>query len=168
MGLKPEGLRCYIDNMKELSHFAHERGIEWLTIEPMSCLAEPPTLPQEMIDMAEELTAYQKEHSNAAKFGYCSDISHGYWNADQTECVSHIDLFKASLPWLYEVHLKNTDRNFGSTFGFEPKNVEKGIVDLAEFRSIWTRMRTLSQSIPSTVISKSAGPSSVVIILTIS
>ena len=136
MGLKPEGLRCYTESMKELLKFADEKGIEWLTIEPMSCLAEPPTLPQEMVDLAEELTAYQQETAGTAQVGYCSDISHGYWNADQTECVSHIDLFKASLPWLYEVHLKNTDKDYGSTFGFEPANVEKGIIDVAEFRRI--------------------------------
>jgi len=136
MGIKPEGLRRYIDAMKELLHLAHGKGVEWLTIEPMSCLAEPPTLPQEMIDMATELATYQEATEGTARVGYCSDISHGYWNADKTECVNHIDLFKASLPWLYEVHLKNTDANYGSTFGFEPANVEKGIIDVAEFRKI--------------------------------
>jgi len=137
MGRKPEGLRTYIDHMKELMHFAHGQGVEWLTIEPMSCLAEPPTLPREMIDMAEELAAYHAEHAgDTARIGYCSDISHGYWNADQSECVSHIDLFKASLPWLYEVHLKNTDQHYGSTFGFEPANVARGIIDVADFRRI--------------------------------
>lgn len=136
MGLKPQGLRCYMDHMKELMHFAHDRGIEWLTIEPMSCLAEPPTLPQEMVDMAKELTAYQQATPGTARVGYCSDISHGYWNTDKSECINHIDLFKASLPWLYEVHLKNTDANYGSTFGFEPQNVEKGIIDVAEFRKV--------------------------------
>ena len=48
MGLKEEGLRCYTKHMKELMHYAEDEGIEWLTIEPMSCLAEPPTLPCEM------------------------------------------------------------------------------------------------------------------------
>lgn len=136
MGLKPAGLRCYIDNMKELMRFAHDHGIEWLTIEPMSCLAEPPTLPHEIADMAAELAAWQKENPGTARIGYCSDISHGYWNLDQSECVSHVDLFKASLPWLYEVHLKNTDKDYGSTFGFEPANVKRGIIDVAEFRKI--------------------------------
>jgi sugar phosphate isomerase/epimerase len=136
MGLKGKGLRCYMDHMKELMRFAHDHGIEWLTIEPMSCLAEPPTLPEEIIEMAEELSAYQKTNTKTANIGFCSDISHGYWNADQTECISHLDLFKASLPWLYEVHLKNTDKDYGSTFGFEPANVEKGIIDVAAFRKI--------------------------------
>lgn len=136
MGIKPEGLRRYIDTMKELMRFAHQRGVAWLTIEPMSCLAEPPTLSQEMVDMAGELAAHREANEGTARIGYCSDISHGYWNADKSECVNHIDLFRASLPWLYEVHLKNTDADYGSTFGFEPANVERGIIDVAEFRKI--------------------------------
>ncbi|WP_309386403.1 ribulose-phosphate 3-epimerase [Cerasicoccus frondis] len=137
MGIKSQGTRCYVEHMKELMHYAHARGVSWLTIEPMSCLAEPPTLPSEMQSMAEELVAYhQANPETTANIGYCSDISHGYWNADQTECVNHIDLFKASLPWLYEVHLKNTDANYGSTFGFEPSNIAKGIIDVATFRQL--------------------------------
>ncbi|WP_309396465.1 ribulose-phosphate 3-epimerase [Cerasicoccus maritimus] len=137
IGAKEQGLRCYLDHMKELMHYAHARGIQWLTIEPMSCLAEPPTLPTEMQSMAEDLVAYHRANPDTtASIGYCSDISHGYWSADRSECVSHIDLFKASLPWLYEVHLKNTDENYGSTFGFEPANLAKGIIDVATFRQI--------------------------------
>ena len=136
MGLKPQGLRCYIDNMKALMRLAADRGLECLTIEPMSCLAEPPTLPHEIGELADELAAWQKGTENAVRIGYCSDISHGYWNAQKTECVNHIDLFKASLPWLYEVHLKNTDRMYASTFGFEPENLERGIIDVSAFRRI--------------------------------
>jgi ribulose-phosphate 3-epimerase len=84
-----------------------------------------------------ELTNYHEAHpGSTARIGYCSDISHGWWNADRTTSVNHVDLFKASLPWLYEVHLKNTDANYGSTFGFEAANVARGIVDVAEFRRI--------------------------------
>jgi len=137
MGLKAQGTACYIKHMKELMHFAHEKGIGWLTIEPMSCLAEPPTLPDEMAAMGAELAAYHSENPEAtSRIGYCTDIAHGYLNADESECINHIDLFKASLPWLYEIHLKNTDERFNSTFGFEPANVAKGIVDVAHFRQM--------------------------------
>lgn len=137
MGLKEEGLRCYAKHMKELMHYAQDVGIEWLTIEPMSCLAEPPTLPSEMKLMGEELTAYHEANADStAKIGYCTDIAHGYLNADESEGFSHIELFKASLPWLYEIHLKNTDDRFNSTFGFQAANVEKGIVDVAHFREM--------------------------------
>ena len=137
MGLKEEGLRCYTKHMKELMHYAEDEGIEWLTIEPMSCLAEPPTLPCEMKLMGEELTAYHEANADStAKIGYCTDIAHGYLNADESEGFNHIELFKASLPWLYEIHLKNTDDRFNSTFGFQAANVEKGIVDVAHFREM--------------------------------
>ena len=137
MGLKEEGLRCYTKHMKELMHYAQDVGIEWLTIEPMSCLAEPPTLPCEMKLMGEELTAYHEANADStAKIGYCTDIAHGYLNADESEGFNHIELFKASLPWLYEIHLKNTDDRFNSTFGFQAANVEKGIVDVAHFREM--------------------------------
>ena len=137
MGLKEEGLRCYTKYMKELMHYAEDEGIEWLTIEPMSCLAEPPTLPCEMKLMGDELTAYHEANvDSTAKIGYCTDIAHGYLNADESEGFNHIELFKASLPWLYEIHLKNTDDRFNSTFGFQAANVEKGIVDVAHFREM--------------------------------
>jgi ribulose-phosphate 3-epimerase len=137
MGLKEAGLRCYTKHMQELMHYAQDVGIEWLTIEPMSCLAEPPTLPSEMKLMGEELTAYHEANADStAKIGYCTDIAHGYLNADESEGFNHIELFKASLPWLYEIHLKNTDDRFNSTFGFQAANVEKGIVDVAHFREM--------------------------------
>ncbi|MCC5836013.1 MAG: ribulose-phosphate 3-epimerase [Opitutales bacterium] len=137
MGMKAAGTACYIRHMKELMHFAHERGIQWLTIEPMSCLAEPPTLPNEMAAMGDELMAYHAANSSStSKVGFCSDIAHGYLNASETECINPVDLFKASLPWLYEIHLKNTDKRFNSTFGFESENLAKGIINVAEFRRL--------------------------------
>ncbi len=137
MGTKPCGVRRYLDAMKDLMAFARENGLEWLTIEPMSCLAEPPTLPEEIISWGQELTAWHEANpAKTARIGYCSDISHGYWNSDKSSCINHVDLFKASLPWLYEVHLKNTDSSYGSTFGFERVNLGNGIVDVAEFRRL--------------------------------
>ena len=45
METKAQGMACYVRHMKELMGYAAERGVKWLTIEPMSCLAEPPTRP---------------------------------------------------------------------------------------------------------------------------
>jgi len=135
MGLKGEGIRNYVRHMKELMHFAKARGVEWLTIEPMSCLAEPPTLPEEVVAMGEELTAYHEANpSVTSQIGYCTDIAHGYINMQGETKFDHIALFDATLPWLHEVHLKNTDHRFHSTFGFGPAELEKGIVDVALFR----------------------------------
>lgn len=137
MGTKSNGTACYVKHMKELMHFAKEQGVEWLTIEPMSCLAEPPTLPNEVADMGRELTEYHQQNQNTtSKIGYCADIAHGYIDQQDEVGFDHVQLFEATYPWLYEVHLKNTDARFNSTFGFGPAEREKGIVDVAHFRDL--------------------------------
>lgn len=135
MGYKPKGIACYLKHMKELMHFAKERGVEWLTIEPMSCLAEPPTLPEECRAMGEELTAYHAKHPDTtSNIGYCTDIAHGYADREGQIVFDHWQLFDATIPWLYEVHLKNTDAQYNSTFGFTEKERAKGIIDIPQFR----------------------------------
>lgn len=47
MGTKREGWATYVRHMHELLHFAHQHGVSELTIEPMSCEAEPPCSPEE-------------------------------------------------------------------------------------------------------------------------
>ena len=39
---KAAGLRSYMDSMRELMVLARRLGLEALTVEPMSCMAEPP------------------------------------------------------------------------------------------------------------------------------
>ena len=137
MGTKAQGTACYLRHMKELMHFARQHGIEWLTVEPMSCLAEPPTLPDEVREMGEILTRHHLENPDTtARVGYCTDIAHGYLNERGAHGFNPVELFEATLPWLYEVHLKNTDDRYHSTFGFEPANLAKGIIDVAVFRDI--------------------------------
>lgn len=134
---KTQGIACYLKHMKELMHFAHEMGIECLTIEPMSCLAEPPTLPAEIEFMASELHAYHRQNADStARIGYCADVSHGYADEQGAVHFTHKDLFVATLPYLWEVHLKNTDAIFSSTFGFSDAERAKGLVDIAEFADI--------------------------------
>ncbi len=135
MGSKKRGIECYLRHMKELMGFAHEQGVEWLTIEPMSYLAEPPTLPEEIRSMAEELGAYHQQHAaSTARVGFCADISHAY--ADRDFCVRHhhLKLLKVTLPYLVEIHLKNTDPQYCSTFGFSPAEREAGIVEVEPIR----------------------------------
>jgi ribulose-phosphate 3-epimerase len=137
MGLKPAGVACYLKHMKELMHFAQQRGVEWLTVEPMSCLAEPPTLPDEIRAMGAELARYHEENATTtARIGYCTDIAHGYLDAQGVQRHDHLELFKSTLPWLYEVHLKNTDTRYNSTFGFQPESLDRGIVDVAACRQL--------------------------------
>lgn len=135
MEFKAEGTRRYLKHLKELLHFAYEQGVPWLTIEPMSCLAEPPTLPDECIAMGRELDDYHRANpETTSRAGFCADIAHGYVNRDGEIVYDHFELFEATIPWLYEVHLKNTDGHYNSTFGFNEQERGKGIIDVAEFR----------------------------------
>lgn len=136
MEFKPEAIRRFLGHMRELMHFAHRCGVGWLTMEPMSCLAEPPTLPEEMQAMCEPLVEYHAAHpSDTARVGLCVDVAHGYADAEGRVVYDHLQLLEASIPWLYEVHLKNTDRRFSSTFGFSEPERARGIVDVHECRS---------------------------------
>ncbi len=92
MGTKPRGVARYLRHMKELMGFAHQRGVEWLTVEPMSCLAEPPTLPDAIRTMADELDAYHREHPDStARIGYCTDVAHGDADAEGRVVHNHLD-----------------------------------------------------------------------------
>ena len=137
MHTKPQGTARYLKHFKELMHFAHEQGVPWLTIEPMSCLAEPPTLPEEIRQMGEELTVYHRQHPNTtACMGFCADTSHGYADEARNVVWDNLQTFEAALPYLYEVHLKNTDTIFHATFGFGEQERRKGIVQVEQFRDM--------------------------------
>ena len=132
---KPEGLRCYLSHVKALMAYAHDCGVATLTIEPMSCLAEPPTLPGEMRSMAEELMAHHQENpETTATVGYCADVAHGYADENGTVRFDNYQLLEASLPYLQEIHLKNTDAMFDKTFGFSEDERARGIVNAEEVR----------------------------------
>ncbi len=135
MGLKEQGTRCYIEHMKELMIFAHNKGVPVLGIEPMSCLAEPPTLPDEIRDMAEELLEYHAANpETTSRVGYCLDVSHGYADRDKRVIWDNMQLLDAALPYTTELHLKNTDALYNSTFGFSEEQRRKGIVDVPAIR----------------------------------
>jgi len=137
MHTKPQGIARYLKHFKELMHVAHEQGVQWLTIEPMSCLAEPPTLPEEIGLMGEELSNYHCQHPDStARMGFCADVSHGYADAQGQVVWDNLQTFEATLPYLYEVHLKNTDALFHSTFGFGEEERAKGVVQVERFRDL--------------------------------
>jgi len=146
MDTKRQGIQRYLRHLKELTQFAHERGVPWLTIEPMSCLAEPPTVPQEIRQMADELADWQRAHpDSAAQVGYCTDIAHGYADEQGTICHDHLELLEATLPHLYELHLKNTDERYCSTFGFSEADRQRGIVEIEPVREM---LRARAASLP--------------------
>jgi sugar phosphate isomerase/epimerase len=135
MSFKNKGMRRHRRHMKELLGYAHQRGVPCLTLEPMSCLAEPPTLPDEIQSVAEELLAHHRQHPDqTASFGYCVDIAHGYVDGDFNLVWNNHQLLEAALPYVREIHLKNTDRHFDSVFGFSPAEREKGIIQVEPIR----------------------------------
>jgi ribulose-phosphate 3-epimerase len=137
MGVKRRGVDCYVRHMKELMELAHRKGVACLLIEPMSCLAEPPTLPEEIRGLADQLTAYHDQHpKSTARIGYCTDIAHGYADRDLNLGYDHLELLAATLPHLVEVHLKNTDEQYSSVFGFGPEEREAGIIQIEPVRQM--------------------------------
>lgn len=143
---KADGIACYLNNMKELSGFAHAHGLKALTIEPMSCSAEPPTLPVEIDGMLDELTDYHRHNMDSSVPVYlCGDVSHGYADANKKIVHGNMDLFNRFLPRMCEFHFKNTDAIFSSTFGFGPEERGRGIVDIAE---IVTQLQLRQEELP--------------------
>lgn len=133
---RERGIRRYLEKMKELLHYAKSCGLSWITVEPMSCYAEPPCSAEEVKRIGEEMTVYWQEHRDtAARFGFCADVSHGWVDERGRLRESHVSLFAATLPYLCEFHWKNTDAIYHETFGFEPENVVRGVVDV---RGIWS------------------------------
>lgn len=137
MERKDAGIARYLAHMKELMAVAKSAGLARLTIEPMSCLAEPPTTPEELAAMAGELMAHHRAHpESTVPIGYCTDVSHGYADASGAVVHDHMTLLEAALPWTTEIHLKNTDERYGSTFGFSPSERDRGIIDIASVTAL--------------------------------
>ena len=131
MGAKMRGISRYLQSMKMLQAYAFAQGLKGLTMEPRSCLAEPPTLPGELEAMACALAIHYNEHRNeTVPVGYCVDVSHGYVNADGVVHHNNMALLEVALPHLFELHLKNTDSQFNATFGFSEADRARGVVDV--------------------------------------
>ena len=134
--LKESGIECYLGHMKELQQLAFECGLKALTMEPMSCRAEPPTTPQEMDYMVGTLNDYHKKNkTNTVPTYLCADISHGLADESHKVIHSNTELFRHAIPMMAEFHFKNTDTIFSNTFGFSKEEQQKGIVDLQELKN---------------------------------
>lgn len=142
METKEEGIRIYLENMKELTAVAWTKGLKFLAIEPMSCLAEPPSRPDELERMLGTLRAHNLDQAGSTVPVYtCADISHGV--ADDSGRVIHdnLSLFEFQIPYMAEFHFKNTDARFEKTFGFSANERPQGIMDLARLGAIIDRNR---------------------------
>jgi ribulose-phosphate 3-epimerase len=137
---KEAGTACYLRHLQQLCRKAKALGIKALTMEPMSCLAEPPTTPDEMRYYIGTMNADHAAHPGETVPTYlCGDISHGLCDKDKRVVYSNLELFEAAIPMMSEFHFKNTDAIFSSTFGFKPEECARGIVDLAELKSLCER-----------------------------
>ncbi len=137
---KEQGLACYLRHMRELMAVARSAGLASLNLEPMSALAEPPTLPQELHGLLGELNGYHRRHpQETVPVRVCADIGHGY--ADESRRVVHDNwsLFEEAVPYMAEFHFKNTDRVFEASFGFDPAERERGIVELSRLKALIQR-----------------------------
>jgi hypothetical protein len=130
---KEEGIRRYLNHMGELMVLAKDAGLKGLTVEPMSSVFEPPSLPEEIVSMMVDLGfRHRKEPEKTVPAYICGDVSHGIPGADGTVLHNHMQLFELAVPFMAEFHLKNTDARYHSTFGFSEAEKKLGIVDLEE------------------------------------
>lgn len=137
MNLKDAGIRCYLDHMKELVMLAKEKGLKALTLEPMSCSAEPPATPEELDYMLGELADWhQKNPQTSVPLYVCGDISHGLADRDGKVVHDNTELFIHQIPHMAEFHFKNTDSLFNATFGFSAEEQARGKVNLKNLRSV--------------------------------
>jgi ribulose-phosphate 3-epimerase len=134
---KPAGIAVYLRHMRELMALARAKGLRALHLESMSCLAEPPSLPEEVETILGELAAHHAAHPDTTvPVRLCSDIAHGYADADRRVVCDNWSRFEHEIPWMGEFHIKNTDEIFNATFGFSPGEQARGIVDLSRFRRL--------------------------------
>lgn len=134
---KEAGTATYLRHLKELSRYARRLGLKGLTMEPMSCLAEPPTTPAEMRHYIDEMRADRAAWPAETVPTYlCGDISHGLCNPARRIIHTNTELFATAIPMMSEFHFKNTDAIYGSTFGFNAEERARGIVDLAALKAL--------------------------------
>jgi len=131
------GLQAFSRHMKELLVIARSKGLEALTVEPMSSIYELPSTPEDVRLMCEELAAWHGAHADTAvPLQLCGDISHGIADAEGVVIHGNWSLFEMQIPWMREFHFKNTDAIFNSTFGFGPEERKRGIVDLQRLKGL--------------------------------
>ena len=138
METKQDGIDLFVRHLNELQGYAHEHGLRALSLEPMSCLAEYPTLPDEITTLMSRLAAvHRRNPDSTVPVRLCGDISHGYVDAAGEIVHDNWSLFEHAVPMMNEFHIRNTDDRFKSTFGFSKDGT--GAVDLRRFRRLLVR-----------------------------
>ena len=132
MGDKELGIRRYIHAMHELLAYAQQLGVPFVTAEPMSTLAEPPTLAvrdssdgRRTVRLHAGASGPNRVDSVTASTSPMAMPMRMAWSTGTI-----FSLFEATFPWLQCVHLKNTDAHFDATFGFTETERARGIIDI--------------------------------------
>lgn len=137
---KESGILRYLDGLRAVMKDALAAGLLGVTIEPMSSIAEPPSLPEEIVRFAQFADhAHHDSRDSTAPAYFCGDISHAVVDSRGEVLFDHLELFELELPWMAEFHFKNTDARYHSTFGFGEVDRERGVVHLAELRALLDR-----------------------------
>jgi ribulose-phosphate 3-epimerase len=134
---REEGIRCYVRHMKELARMARGHGLRALTVEPMSSIFEFPSTAEDIRLLDAELDAFRgSDPDSMAPLYYCADISHGVADASRSVVADNWRMFELEIPHMWELHFKNTDSIFNSTFGFSREEQKRGIVDLSRLKGL--------------------------------
>lgn len=135
MDAKQAAEERYLEAMQELRAYAADAGLQALTLETMSAIAEPPTTKAEISRFMQRLNPPGETGAGdrvRTPVYICADMAHGYADASGQVVESNLALFEHAIPWMWEYHIKNTDAVYASTFGFGPGEIERGIVNLRE------------------------------------
>ena len=127
---KSLGIERYLLNVRELMVLAKQVGLKGLTLEPMSSIAEPPSLPEEIDYIMSELgDHHRRNRATTIPVYLCGDIAHGVADREGNVVHNNKDLFVHCIPYMSEFHFKNTDTVFNSTFGFVPRSFREKSFD---------------------------------------
>jgi sugar phosphate isomerase/epimerase len=140
MELKGRGIECYLRHLRQLMALARKQGLSFLALEPMSCLAEPPALPEETDTLLAALNDHHRSRPRSTVPVYlCGDIGHGVVDRHGRVLHDNWSLFERQIPFMAEFHLKNTDALYQAAFGFSAREIPGGIVDLERLRAMIDR-----------------------------
>lgn len=138
--LREEGIGTFFANARSLMVTARKAGLKALTTEPMSCTWEFPSTPEEIRRFASETAVlHEASPDTTVPFLLCGDISHGVADEERRVLHDNWSLFEMQIPWMWELHFKNTDAIFNSTFGFSDDERGRGIVDLEKLAALIAR-----------------------------
>jgi sugar phosphate isomerase/epimerase len=121
-----------LEYWKQWLVLAKEEGIEYVTLETMSTPREPPCTINEAKQILGCLRDFYDRNTNASMPVLCYDLGHGV-SASEKDVPGDDDFaewFKAFPHDIFEIHVKNTDSLFLSTWPFTREYREKGIIDL--------------------------------------